>query len=178
MKRILLLLPIAVAGGLSQPPPAQLTIQPPQIADPLDSARKLQEIRRLRLENEAIQRGLQPQQSAPTGRTETGGFTNGRWWKAVPPERRIGYLIGYMERYATDEASLAPEMRHWFKGTPTPGEIAAAIDAFYTEPANVEIPVTLVWPIMILKFNGSSAADVEFATERMRQKAIELMTAR
>jgi hypothetical protein len=109
-------------------------------------------------------------QDHATPSDRTWGIVNGRWWKAVSAEIRIGFVQGYGigHSLAVAEGPRCTE-GEWFKGDPSNGEVRAALDKFYEEPANASIAVTDAIEIVALKFNGRTGSQIELETTLHRK---------
>lgn len=76
-------------------------------------------------------------QDAP-GRTL--GLRNGRWWRGLPSEMKVGFVFGFVERRTAHVCQGDNE--EWFKGGVAMGEVVDALDDFYREPANSAVLYT------------------------------------
>jgi hypothetical protein len=93
----------------------------------------------------------------------TGGFINGRTWRDMPPQQKTGYLVGFADGIKVptydnnkEDQALAAAARKRFFGDSRLGEITAAVDDFYRDPANLQIQVYVAFKYFQDKVNGAS----------------------
>lgn len=181
--------------------------QVPNIISPMDAMIKAQQLRRLQLENQAIQQRneaaaqQQSQQSqgatrpsaaaayplpdppvvrkppslnqAPIETQLTLGFSNGRAWNGATAEMKLSYVTGMLEVLSlTQSADL---MKFFGRGL-TVLETAQAVERFYAEPENLQVPVTFALQVVAMKTNGESPEAVAGFTAGIKKAIIDLQS--
>ena len=97
--------------------------------------------------------------------SRSGGFINGRAWRAWAGTHRLGYVVGFGDgiRAALISKAVCPDdaecSKNYF-GRSTYGEIENALDDFYRDPANVQIPVETAMIYFQSKVTGTSEEDL------------------
>src|SRR5579859_1711023 len=126
---------------------------------------------------------------------KTGNFLNGRWWNTLNSSQKVCWLVGFREGVAhlliefsaenaasknqkelskQNAADAFERLNRAVGGKFTFDEMATAIDGFYEDPANRQIPVVEAFPLMKRKFEGAAPDEIERLTARQRQSAQSL----
>lgn len=162
----------------------------------LDKAIQIQRLRNLQQQNQMIERMNQapPVQAPPLqptraqmveldpdeieGPRETGGRSNGWYWRRMGGNAKVYWLDAYWEGIRW--ASQKPEDAAWtMPHRITFGELRARIDKFYDDPLNRPIPIvsTLSW--LRMQEEGTDEAMLErFLVERREFAAAILVKAK
>lgn len=136
--------------------------------------------------NQAIQQQTQvpPPAAPPTPPTPTSqlgagenqrtlGFLNGRTWNAANADMKVSYMTGLLEMIM-----LTPDadMLKYFGRNLTTAENSKAVDRFYEEPENLNIPVPFALQIVAKKANGESPDAVENFAATVRRTILDLQS--
>ena len=115
-------------------------------------------------------------QARPENQTTPAGFVNGRFWNSLPSSVGVLFLTGYFEGFSKaileflnhDTADKVESLQSANIPSVTNGETMAAINRFYEDPANLNIPVWRAIRVAVLKFAGRPAQKVEAEMEAAR----------
>ncbi len=103
----------------------------------------------------------------------TAGSTNGRFWLALDDSNRTTFALGLMEgvsafNWALDDAESGARTQfhkdtiELFRAPDfTVGDTVKEITRLYEDPANVTLPVKLIYPLAIGVFRGGSPEDIQ-----------------
>ena len=127
--------------------------------------------------SEAANVGVDPPQQRDLD--ETAGFKNGRWWKGYrmnPETVRLGYLAGVKDGIEvtrglndiTSDDPFRPDQM-------TYGEIITALDDFFREPTNADIPITMAMRYIRRKKEGANEAELRELEATLRAGSAELV---
>ena len=99
-------------------------------------------------------------------RNQTGGFLNGRGWKQLSEVTKATYLWGLSEgsEFIKNNTDLLPKTLN-FK------ETAEALDEFFAQPINTNIPVPVAVTYVKRKVAGGSEAELRDLESKMRRQA-------
>ena len=179
----------------SDPSTIPLRVGMPRFESPTDAMIRAQQLRRLRLENDALQRDADTRQeavgthpvesvnalpapappvvhglSAPAEDQTTLGFMNGRAWKTASTDMRLSYMVGMAEATVLAKADI---FRYFAKGLKAT-EDAMAVDKFYEDPGNLPVPVLFAMQIVAMKANGEAPDSVENFTATLKRMILEV----
>ena len=88
--------------------------------------------------------------------SRTGDFINGRAWKVWDESKKLGYILGFGDGIRMFVASRSDDKSQGYFGHSKFGEIEDALNDFYRDPANVQIPVEAAMYFFQTKVNGAS----------------------
>lgn len=191
----------ALAAQSNSTIPLQIT--QPNIASPLDTMRKLQEIRetqeRIRqMQEQTLQiqqrrtdaqaqtkpaADAHPPAQAPLEGIKTGKQLNGRLWIAFPSDDKLAWLTGFMEAHLLWSADMSPqkqsgELNSIVFNIPTSltvGELSESLDRFYSEPTNRIIPIVYALTWVDLKTKGAAASALNGWEEKARSISVDVL---
>lgn len=193
--RKLLLLVLWLPAAVPAQTPIPLQGRPPVIADPIDTALKIQQIRNLKLENDRLQREIEaaaaktagrgshpaqespnlPSPGAPPSKAApppspllTWGFLNGRGWQAIAPGAKFIYVFGVSEGLLAEARS---SRANYLPDNLVLAEIQQGVDRFYIEPENILIPIIQALKIVTMKAAGASQSDIDAMLSLQRKYA-------
>jgi hypothetical protein len=167
--------------------PIPMGIVPPVFEDPAKAAIRVQELRRLRLENQKLEQEIRARdavapappppvvpstvEAQPLSGTDwnTQGFMNGRFWKASSVIAKATYLMGFCDGLQS-EASAS--YRRYATGKSTYGELSDLVDQFYSDPANALISVPAALLLVNLKVTGAEQSTLDIAVADARRSAL------
>ena len=88
----------------------------------------------------------------------TGGYTNGRAWKNFNSWVKLGYVTGFADgiKLGSKSADAAKENGKSYYGNSDFAEIIKALDTFYEDPANSQVPIMAAMVYFQDKVNGKS----------------------
>lgn len=181
----LLMLMLFTAAGFAQmtvPPLPPIT--PPKYSDPLDTARKMQEIRNIQLQNARIKQEIEqraaeqqaaaqkpgpPAPSSGPGEISTGGLLNCRAWNWMPDLPRSAYISGAIEvisisaadAFPKDADAMAQMIRKAVPYELTREETQKSVTQICSDPASAILPLVNVLGIASFKANGGTPQQVE-----------------
>jgi hypothetical protein len=111
-------------------------------------------------------------------RTRSIMAANGRAWKSLDPQSKVAWLVGIEDgvtllfKELFDEGNSEPTQRV-LDAVTIPGfrqsDIAKQMDSFYSDSANVRIPVLEAYRYSLLKMKGKKASDLEEVLVGLRQ---------
>lgn len=129
---------------------------------------------------------------------KTLGMDNGRFWNGLNPAAKIGFLAGFVDgrifwtlmicaarsatvtkpdaEFITVDDECVRRMGEddtGFKGDVRTRDVVPALDKFYSEPANLLIPLPFAMEIIAMRFNGVSEAKIQERTENDRRMAVQ-----
>jgi len=98
---------------------------------------------------------------------------NGRLWNRLALQSKIMLLYGIQSGVALGAAvsgntSIIPELSvEGFRFS----EVAAEVDAFYRERANIKVPVPFAYHFVVKKMKGASPAELSSFAAQLRRHA-------
>lgn len=96
------------------------------------------------------------------------GYRNGRFWADLDMFAKLAYLQG-----VSDGASAGNIYAKYFPGgSLTFGDLRAAVDTVYRDPANVLVSIIEVVKVAKSRFEGTSPTIVEYGLSLSRQRAM------
>jgi hypothetical protein len=115
-------------------------------------------------------------QALPANQTTPAGFRNGRYWNSRVDSLRLFYLAGYFDGFDkgileflnrdTEKRILALESANI--PSVTNGETLTALNRFYADPENLNIPIWRAIRVAALKFAARPAREAEAEMEAAR----------
>jgi len=89
----------------------------------------------------------------------TRGLFNGRYWKAVGINEKLGYVIGFDEGIAAAQPSR--EKRDQYSAPGTFRETIEGIDDVYGKPENASLPISVAIRVFTMKVRGVPPDQIE-----------------
>jgi len=100
----------------------------------------------------------------------TGQHLNGRGWKALTTDVKIGYVLAMSEAPILCDTN-SPNNHYIFNDALTRAEVIEAIDAFYEESANAAVLVASAYRYVALSARGASPDELAAELSRIRRVA-------
>jgi hypothetical protein len=130
-----------------------------------------------------------PQSATAQANWDTDGLKNGYYWQGAPGEYKMTYLFGCIDALSLVSfiVATAPDgsvnrasyngLRGRFLPSPsdlTYGRTEAGLDQFFTNPANLPIPIMRALQVIAAQAAGASAATIENQVRKYRRDADKL----
>jgi hypothetical protein len=113
-----------------------------------------------------------PLASVPAGRMLTGNSLNGYWLVKAPANDRALFIRAFWEGSGLVSRFQSSEFQPRNPAFSVE-DMSAALDSFYSDVANLSIPVSVAMEIATMRVNGSNAATIEEATTLSRKSVAD-----